>query len=176
MAPVNNGALLTAARYVAERLSLSTRDTTRDFLETLAVTNWCKFSIRSPKNADYIGDGDKLAASLPYVLTELETLQPSVVIIPKGVWKRPHLSAAMRRAIPNARILPVYQFNATVVNCHLFKYDKSARELQQRMSGKPLAEWMRNLVGFNKDNAWRYLAFISSILPEQANAFEKDRT
>ena len=164
IAPVEKGALLTAALFLAHRLGLRTCSTPRDFLETIAVTNWCKFSIASPKNRDYIADEDKAATSLPFVTTELGTLQPGVVLLPKTIWRIPRFSSAMSSASPGTRFLQAPQFNATVVNCHLSRRENGARNLRQRSAGTPLAEWMENLRGVKEANAWRYLDLLSSII------------
>ena len=64
----------------------------------------------------------KLAASLPFVTLELAMLQPALAVLPTAVWRRPSLATAMQEASPWTRFIPLPQFNATVVNCHLGKY------------------------------------------------------
>jgi len=86
------------------------------------------------------------------------------VLLPQQVWRRPVLRAAMRGASPRTRFLPIYQFNATVVNTHLKDYAETARCLQERSTGTPLGEWMSNLDGFNEANAWRYSAYLDDAL------------
>lgn len=102
----------------------------------------------------------KLTASLPFVVGELTSLQPTVVLIPESVWKHPSLRAAMREASPQSQFLPVPQFNATVVNCHLGKYEHEAAQLRERLAGTPLACWMAQVRSLNTDNAWRYIAVL----------------
>lgn len=162
--PVNDGGLLAAALFVAERLGLPTAEKPREFLETIAVTNWCKFTIKAERNVDYIGNLAKLTQSLPFVVGELAELQPAVVLLPKQLWRREVLRAAMRGASPRTRFLPVPQFNSTVVNTHLQGYTERAGQLWNEMSGAPLAEWMANLRRFKEENAWRYIAFLDERL------------
>ena len=161
--PVTDGGLFAAGLFVAEKYGLQQRAKPRSFLETIAVTNWCKFSIK-PTSKDYIADVKKLTESLPFVVGELALLRPAVVLIPKPVWTHPVLRAAMRGASPRSQFLPVPQFNANVVNCHLGKYERAGRRLKKQLTGTPLGRWMENLHRINKDNAWRYLAMLDELV------------
>jgi len=161
--PVNDGGLLAAGLFIARKLRLACPVRPRRFLEKIAVTNWCKFSIRSDTNHDYISDISRLTPSLPFVVGELAVLRPAVALMPNRVWKHPILSAAMRGASPETRFIPVPQFNTTVVNCHLTEYDRSARRLQRQSAGTSLAKWMAELRSFTPGNAWRYLAMLNEI-------------
>ena len=138
----------------------------------IAVANWCKFTVRpkrtETKNIDYIGKLPYLIESVPFVVGELAELRPSIVLLPAQVWKRPVLRAAMRGASPRTRYVPTPQFNATVVNVHLRKYDAPARRLRKRLAGTPLAIWMKNLHGFREEYAWRYIAFLDRALRRQS--------
>lgn len=158
--PVTDGGLFAAGLFVAGKYELPQRAKPRSFLETIAVSNWCKFSIKSPGNTDYLGDVKKLTASLPFVVGELALLQPAVVLIPKAVWTHAILQAAMRGASPRTLFLPVPQFNAMVVNFHLNKYKRSVVQLKKELANTPLARWMENLRRINKNNAWRYIAML----------------
>lgn len=166
--PVTDGGLFAAGLFVAEQVGLPFRRTPRAFLETIAVTNWCKFSIRSANNQDYIADVKKLTASLPFVVGELALLRPAIVLIPKSVWRHPILQAAMRGAAPRSRFLPIPQFNSTVVNCHLVEHDKAATRLRRRLIDTPLHLWMDQLERMNRDNAWRYIAMLDELLADQS--------
>lgn len=162
--PMTDGGLFAAGLFIAEKYGLQQRAKPRTFLETIAVTNWCKFSVRSGTNRDYIRDVKKLTASLPFIVGELALLQPAVVLIPKAVWSHPILQAAMKGASPQSLFLHAPQFNANVVNCHLGKYDGAARRLQKQLTGTPLGRWMESLRRINRDNAWRYIAMLSDSL------------
>lgn len=161
--PVSDGGLLAAGLFVASRLGLRTAARPRAFLETVAVSNWCKFAVRAAVNRDHIGDVKKLTCSLPYVVGELAVLRPAVVLLPKLVWAHPILAAAMRGAAPWARFLPVPQFNATVVNCHLSHHDRSARRLCERSCANPLKPWIDHLHGIRRPHAWRYLSLLADL-------------
>ena len=162
--PVTDGGLFAAGLFVSQKNGLPVRAKPRTFLEQIAVSNWCKFSIKSVTNRDYINNVDKLTESLPFVVGELAVLQPKVALVPKAIWKRPLLRAAMRGSSPETLFLPVPQFNATVVNTHLRKYDRPAADLKRQHRNTPLADWMENLSRLNKSHAWRYLAMLDEIM------------
>jgi hypothetical protein len=166
--PVTDGGLFAAGLFVAERLGLPMAARPRTFLERIAVSNWCKFTIEDKMNRDYIGHLGKLTDSLPFVVAELVALRPAVVLLPQQVWRRRVLRAAMTGASPWSQFLPVPQFNATAVNVHLVEYAARARRLRPARTGAPLAKWMANLVGFRQENAWRYIAFLDGVLRKPA--------
>lgn len=158
--PMTDGGLFAAGLFIAEKLNLEKGETPRSFLETIAVSNWCKFSIKSATNKDYLYNIEKLTASLPYVVHELTLLQPRVVLIPKKIWNWPSLREAMESASPSSRFLAVSQFNASVVNRSLKNDDCSAKQLKEQLKDTLLARWMKELKRMNKDNAWRYIAML----------------
>ena len=158
--PMTDGGLFAAGLFVAEKLNLEKQATPRSFLETIAVSNWCKFSIKSATNKDYVKSIEKLTASLPYVVHELTLLQPRIALIPKRIWHWQSLCEAMENASPSTRFLPVSQFNASVVNRSLKKYNCSAKRLKEQLKDTLLARWMEELQRINKDNAWRYIAML----------------
>lgn len=162
--PVTDGGLFTAGLFITSKVGLQQRANPHSFLETIAVTNWCKFSIKSHGNKDYLRDIKKLTASLPFVVGELALLQPAVVLIPQAVWRHPVLKAAMRGASPWSRFLPAMQFNARVVNYHLRDHESAATRLCKLSEDTQLALWMNQLERINPKNAWRYIAMLSDLL------------
>lgn len=64
--PVTDGGLFAAGLFIAQKMGLPTRKTPRAFLETIAVSNWCKYSIRAENNVDYIKNLPKLTESLAF--------------------------------------------------------------------------------------------------------------
>jgi hypothetical protein len=158
--PATDGGLFVAGLFVSQKNNLPVQAKPRTFLEHIAISNWCKFSIRSTTNRDYINDVKKLTESLPFVVGELTVLRPKVALVPLAIWKRPLLQAAMRGASPETLFLPVPQFNATVVNIHLKRYGRPAATLKRQHRNTPLALWMDSLSRFNKSHAWRYLAML----------------
>jgi hypothetical protein len=161
--PFTDGGLPYAGLFVASKMGLPTNELPRDFIKTIAFTNWAKFSIKTDKrNVDYISKQPKLNASLPLVLTELSILQPGVVLIPQAVWSLDFYAAAMQGITPDTKFLPIPQFNATVVNVHLQKYATLAKELRGGPPVESLGQWMENLSGFNVGNAWRFIGLLES--------------
>ena len=163
IAPVSNGGLFVAARHIAEKIGLPVDAEPRCFLETLALTNWAKFTIHENVNQDYIDDPKRPIESLPYVIAELSLLRPAVVLIPKAIWNHPIHRAAMRGASPKTKFLPIPQFNAQVVNCHLRGYERQAQDLKIKLAHDPIDRWMDELKNVNRSHAWRYLAFLESL-------------
>ena len=162
--PASDGGLFAAGWFVADKLGLEVQPTPRAFLETIALTNWCKFSIRSENNRDYIGNIKLLTDSLPFVVGELAVLQPVVALVPKAIWKHPLLSAAMRGASPKTKFIPIMQFNATVVHCKLESFSTHTDQLQNQFTDTPLDKWMNHLRSMNHEYAWRYIAMLASMI------------
>ncbi len=160
--PATDGGLFAAGLFIAQKTGLPTRSKPRPFLETIAVTNWCKFSLKRKTNLDYVANLRKLTESLAYVITELAVLQPKVALLPKSIWRHAVLRAALIGASPATRFIPAMQFNAQVVNMHLEQYDRMAGRLKRKLTETPLARWMERLSRINCRNAWRYLAMLPS--------------
>jgi len=161
IAPVTNGGLMAAGLFLAMKLKLPRAATPRGLLEKLAISNWCKFTIQSERNIDYIGNKSKTLASLGYVVAELTALRPAIVILPSRVWHQPVMREAMRGASAFTRFLPVPQFTPRVVNHTLKPCEALARSLNRSHKGNTLGQWMMNLQGVNKPHAWRYLAAVA---------------
>ena len=168
--PMTDGGLFAAGWFVCNELGLPTHAQPRAFLEAIIISNWCKYSVHSKTNQDYVGNREKLQWSLPYVVEELAALRPAVILLPHTIWRHKGLAVAMAGASPATRFLPVPQFNVRVVNCHLRDHDASVDAIRQRTATKPLAEWMTRLRGFRERNAWRYIAMLSARMEEQAGS------
>lgn len=166
--PVTDGGLLVAALFVAEQLGHELPTEPRSLLEHISLSNWCKFTIKIPgKNKDYVGNLKRSIPSLPYVLGELNELQPALVLVPVKAWNRDLFRAVMRGASPSTRFIPVHQFNGRVVSVRLHRFDSRAQELHRRYAGKPLGEWMGRLRRVNGEHAWRYIALLHEALSER---------
>jgi hypothetical protein len=163
IAPVSNGALLAAGLYMAHRRGLPVRKTSAAFIETLAVSNWCKFSVQDRWNRDHVGDLTKLTKSLPFVIAELSLLRPKVVLLPKTIWRHTILAEAMRGATWTTEFLPVPQFNATVVNTHLSTFAAASTTLRNKFVDAPLGVWISQLTGIKVANAWRYIGMLDTL-------------
>jgi hypothetical protein len=163
--PANDGGLFAAGLFATVKHTLQQEENPRSFLETIAVTNWCKFSIQAKTNKDYIGNAEKLAISLPFVKKELALLQPKIVLLPKVVYSI--FQVSMEKASLQSIFLPAPQFNSTVVNCHLGEYDRLASQLKNKLANTPLASWMENVRRVSKKHAWRYIAMLDGIATQK---------
>ncbi len=165
--PVTDGGLLTAARFAAERLGLPCPDAPREFLETIAVSNWAKFTVETRRaNWDYVTDVAKLKASLPFVAAELAALRPHAAILPHRIWGHPELSAAMFEASPETQFLPMPQCSGRVVRFHFGRYGAQAEALRSQYRGNAVARWVKNLARFANADLWRYLAMLDDVCRE----------
>lgn len=165
--PFDNGGLITVAYFIARRLGLATREDPPAFLETLAVGNWCKFSINGHKNQDYAGDPGKLEASRPYVCAELLHLRPAVVIVPAKIESAMGMHMA-QACDGTTRIVPLRQFAYWPINKDLKPYQSRALEMRKEAerADPTLATWMGEIRvrGAKKGNHWRYLAHAESVV------------
>jgi len=81
--PISDGSLLTASRYILSMLGYDSdfSNNPKDFLEEIAASNFSKFSINSPNNIDPI-KLKYLKHSIPYIITDIKTLEPEIIILP----------------------------------------------------------------------------------------------
>lgn len=92
--PINNGGLLVVARHILARIDgqSSFSDTPQGFLSEIAVANPGKFSIRPKDNArtvnkDYAKDVSKFKDQQDLIASDLEILNPRILIIPKTIYR-----------------------------------------------------------------------------------------
>jgi hypothetical protein len=163
--PVENGSLLCAALFLGQKLgAIQDTDGPRGLLDTLAAGNVGKYSLSGPKNRDYAGSLRLLKPSLPLLVADLEVLRPDVVLFPRAAYRLADVRALLASACPRARIVPLPQFNATVVNVHLAGRRVRALELERELAGTALADWMGRLRGYAPGHAYRYLAELEACL------------
>jgi hypothetical protein len=173
--PVENGSLLCAAMFVRHALRVEPPCEGPDhLLEQLLVANVGKYSRRSEegdpaegirtRNRDYAGSIKYMRPSLPLLRADLEVAQPDVVLFPKTAYGLNDVRDVVSSACPEARVLPIPQFNATVVNTHLAGRHSRALEIKAELAGTALAEWMEHLRGYAPGYAYRYLAVLEELL------------
>ncbi|MBR2879745.1 MAG: hypothetical protein IKC02_03635 [Oscillospiraceae bacterium] len=131
IAPLSNGSLLTAVYYIAQRLCLVGDVSPRKFYEMIAVANYGKFSIETERqknhrtnkllekayanrNIDYAHDKHNLNASHDFVLADMETLKPDIIIMPKTIYNtdREFIDASKG----DANVISIIQINAATIN------------------------------------------------------------
>jgi hypothetical protein len=173
--PVENGSLLCAVHFICNHLNLSVPDDPRLFLENLVVGNVGKFSIagdRSKKkdtNHDYAGSINYLEASLPFFKMDLKVLQPEILILPKSMYTHQEVKNSISEILPEVTIIPVPQFNSTVVNIHLKRNQKTGFQLTKKWKGTILDEWTNHLTGYASGFPYRYYAELESVISEIKN-------
>ena len=122
IAPITDGSLLTAARYILSKKGYDKSFSIhpRNFIEQVAVVNFCKFSIDpgdSGINIDYASKLRYLENSFDYVEKDLEFLKPDIIIIPRSTYK---LATIKRKLSTRQReIVSIYQTNLRVINRYL---------------------------------------------------------
>ena len=174
--PVENGSLLCAVLFICDYLNLDFPKEPNLFLEKLVVGNVGKFSIAVDKtkekngiNVDYAGNMNFLGTSLPFFQMDLEILRPDFLILPKTMYTHQEVKNAVSTILPEATIIPVPQFNSTVVNIHLKRNEKAGFQLANKYRGTTLDEWTNHLTGYTKGFPYRYYAELDSIISEIEN-------
>jgi len=149
--PINDGSLLTVARYVLSRLGHDKKfsENPREFIEEVSVVNLCKFSIDSKKNKDYANKLSYLKKSFSYIKKELEILDPDIIIIPSSSYK---LATLKKELFVKKRIMiPIYQTNLRVINSHLNKTPVNDKVYNYSFS----KEWLdKGIKGMPKYLSW----------------------
>ena len=133
MAPMDCGALATAAYY----LSLKLREEEDPemlparFYETVSFGNYAKYSIETPyqrkirlgvsesdsrANRDYASRKNLLSESHPCVRADLEILVPDIVILPASIYRQ---EKEFLESFGAVRFLPIYQINPQVINLYI---------------------------------------------------------
>lgn len=116
--PVNDGYLAIAALYIYLKFQPVDRITPAEFLERIAVANYCKYTIQpapgKPKNRDYAGNSGYLAESHVYIENDIRILRPDYIIMPKTIYWADRDFVDGHKA--GAKIIPIYQINARNIN------------------------------------------------------------
>lgn len=164
IAPVSNGCLLCAALFVRRRLRIPSPRTLSGLLEELVAGNVGKFAVDGATNTDYAGTPRRLRASLSFLRMDLDVLKPKVLLLPRTMFRHPRLQAVVRDVVPGCLVLPVPQFNARVVNTHLRRHERRAKELASELAGTQIARWTSQLQPRDAGNPYRYYAEIEEVL------------
>ena len=91
-------------------------------LNEIAVGNFCKYSIKNERNIDYANSRKKLRESLKYVEADLIEVRPDILVIPRTIYNNiwDLVDNVVKKQL-SMKIIPIYQVNQTVINCHLSK-------------------------------------------------------
>jgi hypothetical protein len=162
--PVENGSMLCAVLYICTCLKLNFPNDPSLFLENLVVGNVSKFSIAGRKNEDTAGRIKLLKPSLPYFQIDLKILRPDILILPKSVYAHKRIKDLISEVLPDVNVIPIFQFNCTVINTHLKRNEENASQLATKSKGTALDNWTNNLTGYGKGFPYRYYAELESVL------------
>jgi len=143
--PVTDGSLVIVSAYILKKTGKILQYTTPyEFIEHIAVDNFCKFSIEnSGPNMDYAGIISKVRYSLKYVEADLKILEPDMIIMPEKIYNHHEVKQLITKFVPNCIVLPIYQINSRNINHpeRIRKYvQKDASTIDDLF-----VEWQKNL-------------------------------
>lgn len=167
IAPVGNGSLLCAVLYLLQKhLGGPLPSTPDELLERLVVANVGKFSITTGGKTvrDYAGDPKRIANSLPYFRADLEVLRPTLLILPRTIYKQSAVRRLISKVLPDTKVLPIPQFNAKVVNIHLARHASRAAALAQQLQGSAIASWTDHLTGYTPGHPYRFYVALDDVV------------
>jgi len=147
ISPVNDGSLLVVAAYILDKLKIHLDySNPYEFIENIAIDNFCKFSIKTPEddrtNKDYVKDESKLSVSYDYVKSDLEILKPNILVIPKTIFDHYLVQKIIKTTLPNCLILPIYQINSSNINRIISpKFEKKSKNEIPKI----MLNWQENL-------------------------------
>jgi len=156
--PINNGSLLIVARYI---LALLGYDKTfsnepKEFIEEITVGNFGKYSIDHKTNIDYADKYKCLKYSMDYVLTDIDSIKPDIIILPKRIYD---FQSVRKKLIPSlihgSVIIPTYQAVRRaigVMECNSIKRNDFAFE----------STWLSSISdsGINAKEMRKYLSWL----------------
>ena len=121
IAPVDDGSLLIVSAYILDTLGIQLKySNPYEFIEYIAVDNFCKYSLYNPdnpdKNEDYAGDIEKVEKSFPYIEKDLNILKPRILILPVRIYDHEGVKEIIKKIVPKCRIIPIYQINSGTIN------------------------------------------------------------
>jgi len=122
MRPIKVGGLLLVAKYIADSKFPGIFSNNRyDFLDQICCGNIGKFSLATTTNKDYAGDIRHLIDSVPYIINDIEVLQPELIILPLTSLRALSKSDASiaKQLVNNLKHIDhigIYQVNQRVIN------------------------------------------------------------
>lgn len=119
--PMNDGGLAIVALYVYLKFCNVDKVTPFEFLEKIAVANYCKYT-KTPvkvgnreRNEDYANNSSKLECSHDYIEKDIAILKPDYIIMPKSIWNTDN-KKFISKVKGETQIIPIYQINAGTIN------------------------------------------------------------
>jgi hypothetical protein len=166
IAPIEDGALVMLTAYILKCIT-GTFDyqTPYELLENISFGNFGKFSIVSDnKNKDYAHNVDCLRYSYRYIKTDIETINPKILILPKTIYETISEDTEIQELLSKIPlIIPVYQINAATINRIITK-----KYVQKSFETDILYTWHKkltgNIKGKTKENFLSVYTYIDSLL------------
>ena len=172
IAPIQDGSLALATMYIYSRIIKDVELKPTEFLENIALANYCKFSIETNSaNIDYANDFNKLKELRKYIEADIGILNPDFIIMPKKIYDTERVFINSIKG--NATIIPINQINASVINRHIAR--RNERYDKDKLTPAML-EWYNHLgkngiTGKTKEN---YLS-VFSYLDKQIETWVKQK-
>jgi len=167
IAPINNGGLISTVAFICHKYGLlDVQEDPYNFIESLAVDNICKYSIKttdkaSTKNIDYIKNTGKMNSSLQYIESDLKILKPDYIFMPVSAYDVSEIQKIIKKILPSATVVPMYQLTSTVVNCHISpNFSRDEIKNIKKMTPRKIQDWIDKIVlnGLKKDGMYIYFS------------------
>lgn len=170
--PINDGGLLVVAYQILKRIMGEAFEKNygnmqpAEFLEHICCSNYGKFTLHvgdGKTNYDYAGKKRILKLCHAYVKADIDVLKPDIIIMPKSMYE----GAGQKKSFfekyfseEEFKVIPVYQVNSTVVNCHIgSKYIK--KNINELTENEML--WHKNLKRVSQTNFSSVYSYVDSL-------------
>ena len=170
--PINDGGLLVVAYQILKRIMGEAFETTygnmqpAEFLEHICCSNYGKFTLHvgdGKTNYDYAGKKRILKLCHAYVKADIDVLKPDIIIMPKSMYEGAGQKKSFFEKYFSAeefKVIPVYQVNSTVVNCHIgSKYIR--KNINELTENEML--WHKNLKRVSQTNFSSVYSYVDSL-------------
>lgn len=168
IAPIDDGRLSVAIYYLLRTRYNFPQCIPKEFYEKICFANYGKFSAESNTNKDYASDKSKLSASKEYISSDLNILNPDVVIMMKSMLNDGKQRQVLQSFGLTFDILPIYQITPTTINRYIQEY---AQENYEQLDDS-MKLWFDNIkadgrvTGKTKENYKSLFSYLDSIHAE----------
>lgn len=168
IAPIDDGRLSVAIYYLLRTRYNFSQCIPKEFYEKICFANYGKFSAESNTNKDYASDKSKLSASKEYISSDLNILNPDVVIMVKSMLNDGKQRQVLQSFGLTFDILPIYQITPTTINRYIKEY---AQENYDQLDDS-MKLWFDNIkadgrvTGKTKENYKSLFSYLDSIHAE----------
>jgi hypothetical protein len=139
-----------------------------EFIEHIAVDNFCKFSIENKNNKnnkDYPQDIGKIKYSFEYIKADLRILKPKTITLPKTLYEHNDVKKLFNDIVQNCQIIPIYQISCGNINRIISKkYQKKEKSKIDDI----FIEWQKHLenriTGKTNENFYSVYTYLEKIV------------